>query len=100
MAGTNPLALPIGEDQADQLIAKIATASAHEFFVLLRNWTGFDARIFHHQRLEGIITAAIIKHRANENFLHRYHTDARFHLFVETCRMETLQAYKEAHQWP
>jgi hypothetical protein len=79
------------------LIDKIATAASHEFFMLLRNWTGFDARIFHHQRLGGIITAAITRAREQEDLMYRYHNDARFHAFVERLQAETLECYKEHH---
>jgi hypothetical protein len=75
----------------------IATKAAHEFFMLLRNWTGFEARIFHHQRLEGIIEAAIDEHAAKEDLMYRFHNDGRFHAFVERICYDTLEAYKEKH---
>ena len=46
---------------------EIAKESAAEFFMLLRNWTGFDARQFHQQRLTEIIFQAMQKSKDAEN---------------------------------
>jgi hypothetical protein len=93
-----PGVLRIRDERNEQIIDKCATSASHEFFALLRNWTGFDARIFHRQRLEGIITEAITKVLAAEDLNARYYNDARFHAFVDRACAEVLERNEEAHR--
>lgn len=78
---------------------QIASAAAAEWLARLRNWTGFDAQRFHHERLIEIIAAAIADARAKEDLQERNHIDGRFRAFVDRACAETLATYQHHHEF-